>query len=275
MVWYYVEAGQQAGPADEAQLPELVRTGKIQPDTLVWHEGMTNWQPFREVAPPSILPPAPPAGLPPAPGTAQPRLAPPETAPPLTDEVTCAECHNRFTKDKASQYGTVWVCANCRPNFLRRFQGQGPAVSGFHYGGFWIRFAAKIIDQLILGVVLGLPYGLLIFFTSMHNGMGAGQPPDFAFIAFQLVGALVMTLLSVAYYGIFLGKFGATPGKMVCGLKVVAPDGTKITYGRAFGRSFAEILSGLICDIGYIIAAFDSEKRALHDHLANTRVIYK
>lgn len=275
MVWYYVDAGQQAGPVDEAQLPELVRTGKIQPATLVWHEGMANWQPLREVAPPSVLPPPPPAGLPPTSESAPPRSAPLDAVPPLADEVVCNECHNRFARDQASQYGTVWVCAQCRPNFLRRFQGQSPAAAGFHYGGFWIRFAAKIVDQLILSAVLGVPYGLIFFFNFWRDGLGAGQEPTFAFFVFQILGGLMFTLLAVAYNGFFLGKFDATPGKMLCGLKVVASDGTKVTYGRAFGRSFAELLSGLICDIGYIIAAFDSEKRSLHDHIANTRVIYR
>jgi uncharacterized RDD family membrane protein YckC len=60
---------------------------------------------------------------------------------------------------------------------------------------------------------------------------------------------------------------------MACGLKVVTPEGSPIGFGRAFGRAMAEILSGLICNIGYIIAGFDSQKRALHDHIANTRVI--
>jgi uncharacterized RDD family membrane protein YckC len=41
------------------------------------------------------------------------------------------------------------------------------------------------------------------------------------------------------------------------------------------GRFSAEILSGLIFYIGYIMVAFDSEKRALHDRICNTRVIYK
>ena len=39
--------------------------------------------------------------------------------------------------------------------------------------------------------------------------------------------------------------------------------------------AFAELLSGMICDIGYLIVAFDSQKRGLHDHICNTRVIYK
>jgi uncharacterized RDD family membrane protein YckC len=71
----------------------------------------------------------------------------------------------------------------------------------------------------------------------------------------------------------FLGRFGATPGKMVCGLRVVTAMGDRISYGRATGRFLAEILSGLVCYIGYIIAAFDEQKRTLHDHICSTRVI--
>jgi uncharacterized RDD family membrane protein YckC len=79
----------------------------------------------------------------------------------------------------------------------------------------------------------------------------------------------------MAIYSIlFIGKYGATPGKMLCRIKVVTAEGQRVTYGRATGRYFAEIIS-MFCNIGYIIAAFDSQKRALHDHIAGTRVIYK
>lgn len=73
----------------------------------------------------------------------------------------------------------------------------------------------------------------------------------------------------------FNGRYGATPGKMACKLRVVTADGQPIGYGRATGRFFAEILSGIICNIGYIIAAFDDQKRSLHDHICSTRVIRK
>ena len=33
------------------------------------------------------------------------------------------------------------------------------------------------------------------------------------------------------------------------------------------------MLSGLLLNIGYLIAAFDEEKRAMHDHMCDTRVI--
>ena len=77
----------------------------------------------------------------------------------------------------------------------------------------------------------------------------------------------------MAYQTILVSKYGATWGKMALGLKIVNEDGSKVRTGRAFGRVFAEILSGMTCYIGYIIVAFDSEKRSLHDHICATRVI--
>ena len=42
MDWYYVDAGQQAGPVNDAQLAALASSGTILNDTLVWREGMAN-----------------------------------------------------------------------------------------------------------------------------------------------------------------------------------------------------------------------------------------
>ena len=67
----------------------------------------------------------------------------------------------------------------------------------------------------------------------------------------------------------------ATPGKMALRLKVVTPEGAPVSYGRSFARAFSMILSGIVCYIGFIIAAFDEEKRALHDHICGTRVVRK
>ena len=79
--------------------------------------------------------------------------------------------------------------------------------------------------------------------------------------------------LAMIYTTFFLGKFGATPGKMACKLQVITSDGENVTYARAFGRYWAEILSSLVMGIGYIMAAFDEEHRTLHDRICDTRVI--
>src|SRR5215204_721400 len=44
MTWYFVDRGQQAGPVSDVQLDEHILGGKILPETLVWREGMENWQ---------------------------------------------------------------------------------------------------------------------------------------------------------------------------------------------------------------------------------------
>ena len=75
------------------------------------------------------------------------------------------------------------------------------------------------------------------------------------------------------YETFYLVQYGATPGKMIFKLRVVTPDGGGISWGRAIGRHFAKYLSGITLMIGYIMAGFDSEKRALHDYIAGTRVI--
>jgi uncharacterized RDD family membrane protein YckC len=54
---------------------------------------------------------------------------------------------------------------------------------------------------------------------------------------------------------------------------VVRPDGGPVHLGRAVGRYFAKWLSSLTLCIGYIIAGFDAEKRAMHDMIVDTRVV--
>ncbi len=95
-----------------------------------------------------------------------------------------------------------------------------------------------------------------------------------------LVGVLLIVGfigLGFAYHWYFLEKFQATPGKMALGLIVVRSDGAKLSRGRIIGRFFAEIVTRMIpFSIGYIIAGFDNpQKRALHDHMCDTRVVKK
>jgi uncharacterized RDD family membrane protein YckC len=128
------------------------------------------------------------------------------------------------------------------------------------FAGFWIRVGAKIIDGIIITVV-GFVLAFLVNFIIRHM------------VAAAVLQNTIYIALTIFYSVYFLGKYSATPGKMACGLKVVRPDGEKISYGRACGRFFAEFLSSIILYIGYIIVAFDEERRALHDRICDTRVV--
>jgi uncharacterized RDD family membrane protein YckC len=85
---------------------------------------------------------------------------------------------------------------------------------------------------------------------------------------------LISFALTIAYEVYFISTRGATLGKMALGLKVIRPDNGPISVGLALGRYLSKILSALILYIGFIMAGFDDEKRALHDRICETRVIY-
>ena len=80
------------------------------------------------------------------------------------------------------------------------------------------------------------------------------------------VGLMFIQLaIALSYETFMIGKYGATLGKMALKIHVMMADGGKVTYMRSLGRYFGKMLSGLTCLIGYIMAAFDDERRALHD----------
>src|SRR5205085_12660097 len=82
--------------------------------------------------------------------------------------------------------------------------------------------------------------------------------------------------LAMAAYQVWLtARFGGTLGKLALGLRVITVKGDKLSLGHSVGRYFAQYVSGVILGIGYIMAGFDEEKRALHDRICNTRVIKK
>jgi uncharacterized RDD family membrane protein YckC len=93
-------------------------------------------------------------------------------------------------------------------------------------------------------------------------------------IGFAGLSFFLSIAIGLAYEVYFLSTRAATPGKMVLGLKVIRADGGPISPALAAGRYFAVWLSYLTLCIGFIIAGFDREKRALHDHICLTRVIH-
>lgn len=248
MLWYYADGGAQKGPVNQDDLKKLVEAGTVRPDTLVWSEGMADWKPYSE----AFAPPAPPAPPAPTPDAAAPEASAPGNAVP----------------------GQA-VPATSTPNYAPG--GPQDAIAGapvFVYGGFWVRFLAKLLDAVLLffvNMMIQIPVSIIFAADLRYDGSGGEIPASFILVNLALL--FVQMAIGIGYIVFFLGKYGATPGKMALSLKVVRADGSPISYGRACGRAFAEYLSSLILLIGYIIAAFDEEKRTLHDHICDTRVI--
>ena len=183
--------------------------------------------------------------------------------------VRCGVCGNMVASNLVVQLGGKTVCSNCKGGVAREMAGARP-VGMLRYAGFWVRFAALFLDGLILMIPT-----VAIMFLFAGGMMAAASDGDAPGQAIQGMFYLILYGGQLLYSTFFIGKFGATPGKMAVKIKVVRADGSPPGYGLAFGRYLSTVLSGLICNIGYIIAAFDNEKRALHDRICNTRVIYK
>lgn len=118
MQWHYAAEGQQLGPVSDAELGTLLREGKITPDTLVWREGMAEWQPL---------------------ATARSQASPPPVA--KSPATTCVECGQTFPPNELVRLNKALVCAACKPVFLQRMT-EGAAIAG---GAGLLRKGKKIV----------------------------------------------------------------------------------------------------------------------------------
>jgi len=254
MNWYYVQDSDRVGPVDDGELERLVAAGKVLPETLVWNETLPGWTPLRDARPgaAAAAAPSPPSAEPTGPG-------------PATPLAVCSRCGQSFSPDQLMHFEGRTICFNCKPLFVAQMkEGIAPAVS-VTYAGFWIRLLAWLIDVAI-GFTVGMLIGLVFGSARAMGGRASFSPAG-------CISATLQILYGIGYETLLVGAYGATLGKMVLRLKVITPESPKVSYLRALGRYFAKILSGIILLIGFIMAAFDDEKRALHDRICNTRVI--
>jgi uncharacterized RDD family membrane protein YckC len=186
-------------------------------------------------------------------------------------EMACSQCRRVLSQSDLVQIAGNWVCGECKTAYLSRVVAGTASHSQWHYGGFWIRAGARFIDGFVIVPVQGI-LALAFFgaFGAQFRASTLATASASSRIGFQVVSYAI----AIAYEVLFLHYRGATLGKMAVGLKVVRSDGESIGWGVAFGRYFMTIVSAFIVGIGYIMAGFDDEKRALHDRVCDTRVIY-
>ncbi len=263
MNWYYARGDERMGPVDEAQIVALASTGQITAQTLVWREGMADWMPW---------------GRAPRPAEAEAILEGAAYGASISDSlgyVPCTDCGRTFLADEMVAYEGYHICADCKPVFFQRIREGDSYRGALRYAGFWIRFAARLLDGIILGIV-GIPLNILQS-SMLGQPMFSMETPEFdgRYAAIVAIFSVLSVVIAVVYESYFIGRFAATPGKMVLGLRVVRGDGSPVSYKRAIGRYFAIWLNYFTLLIGFVMAAFDGQKRALHDHICDTRVVHK
>ena len=157
----------------------------------------------------------------------------------------------------------------------------GPAAlpAAPRYSGFWRRFWSYVLDRFILGVAF-TPV-LFIFVLPMLAASGRDwtdtdlpEAVMTGLLGTILLVAFFAALASWLYYALMQSSSKqATLGQMALGIRVTDLGGQRISLGRATGRYFATILTGLTLGIGYLIMLLTEKKQTLHDLIASTLVV--
>jgi uncharacterized RDD family membrane protein YckC len=247
MTWYYHQNGENKGPVPVEELRGLRQSNLITDDTLVWEQGMPQWAPY---------------------GTSAAVIAAPVLVGAASDLQPCIECGKLFPSSDLMSYEGKAICPTCKPLFFQRLR-EGVVQPGIlHYARVLARFCAVFLDGILIDIVVLAPMIILYGFAALTPA-GRQQVPAGLNVLFTVLQYLIPALYEI----IMIAVFGATLGKMALKLKVVTADGGPIGFGRSTGRHFAKILSAFILGIGYLMAIWDPEKRALHDRICHTRVI--
>jgi uncharacterized RDD family membrane protein YckC len=139
------------------------------------------------------------------------------------------------------------------------------------YAVFFVRLSAYIIDCIIVGIALLIIRIPKFFIYMMNPNIFFVKPILFKFSIFDII----IYLLGLTYFVLMTYYYGGTLGKKLFKLKVCKATGEKLSlFTIIYRESIGRYLSGLILFIGYIMIGIDSKKRALHDILSDTVVVY-
>ena len=180
----------------------------------------------------------------------------------------CSRCEEPFCPDCVVTIHDRPFCAACKTEQLLDVRsGVDPMQP--RYGTFGPRLGALALDGLIAFVPA---IGLCMFIVS--KGMTAMSADPGRGVWLVLGGYLPLFGLPLLYEALMLTmRNGQTVGKLAFRLRVVRPDGSRITAAQAWGRAAMRIALGCLLVIDFIPYFFTDEKTTLHDMVAGTRVI--
>ncbi|MCA0393312.1 MAG: RDD family protein [Proteobacteria bacterium] len=260
-VWYYADASNdRQGPVTPAELVRLRLQGTLGWGSLVWRDGMGDWQPMRDFA--GELAQADDRG--PLLSTADGRVHPATADGPAS--VAPAEPLSPYAPPTAA------------------IAQEAAIVHGHEvvYAGFWKRFAALVIDSmLVTAVYYAVFFVLLMMFglgsmgaLSAAGGAGGAEAFGTGMAMAMVLAYLCYPVISGLYYVLMeSSSHQATLGKLAVGIKVTGIQGARIGRGNALGRWVSHLLCYFTVYIGYLMAAFTERKQGLHDMVASTLVV--
>lgn len=251
MKWFFIDESitdgeRRQGPYSIEEIHEFVSQGKITENTLIWHSGDESWKTWKEHQ--EISEKAEKANL--------------ESS---RDELLQSTI-DALLKEQVKEYKAL------------------------RYAGFFTRALAFLVDNLILG----LAGGIILFalgsmgvmdLESIQQAMSnyIGNPTSNETFK-QLLEApgmetflSIWTIVQTIYFIVFHAIYSATPGKKLFHIHVETHLGEKLTWGSAIARYLCSVLTQLTLlfyGLGYLIVCIDPKRRALHDWVVRTFVVY-
>jgi uncharacterized RDD family membrane protein YckC len=145
-----------------------------------------------------------------------------------------------------------------------------PIESGLegHYAGIVTRFASFVVDIVTLALVFAIGGTVLEYVLTalLRHTVELRDDPIATYIAFGAWAFL--------YFAYPLGLSGRTFGMALGGIRVVRADGHELGTRRAVVRVLALPLSFLLFCFGFILIVLRADRRALHDLIAGSAVVY-
>jgi len=145
-------------------------------------------------------------------------------------------------------------------------------MSPYTYQSVGIRFAALLIDVIILAIIsalITLPFSISL--ATITNA--SSITPS----VFSPLASLVAIIIEILYFTLLLGTYGQTVGKKAVHIKVVKEDGTKIGYVDALVRTVLLVIDAIPYFIPYLLGAIliwtSDKKQRLGDRVARTIVV--
>ena len=314
MVWYYADGDRQRGPISDEEFQELVNNGQIHNETLIWKDGMDDWQRIEKsredgpapAGPSSPLLPVQPdsPGIPPSVSPVQPIISSPVSTPTSNSGSgsRCSQCgRGPLGIGDGVKLGNIVLCPNCNDDMARHYSNNAAIAphrpsavqSGtLVFASILSRAVAKFVDNLVESLIMIVLVAQTVGFSAFVEGMGGrigGMSPEFLTTLRPIL--LGLLIFRVFYDALLVGFFSATLGKMVMSIRVVAGDGTRVKFNQAFVRAIAPAILQLpaiflpsssfslivqfVFLFGYFMAIYDPQKRTLYDHVAGTRVVGK
>lgn len=175
----------------------------------------------------------------------------------------CTRCGTPYCSDCLVDIAGRPYCANCKTEQLLDVR-SGVDHTQLAFASPWRRFGALFIDNLLLIIPM---YTILGLFVYLPASRGEEANPLMSFIG------LPFMLVYFIYEGAMLQARGQTLGKIAMKVKVVRADGSQISNGQAWGRTFMRTIFGCISIFDYLPAFFTQERTTLHDMVASTRVV--